>query len=67
MTTQKAVVVEVVAVTFEVGGRRTRKHLVTPVKGKLRMVSQKASLQAAGIVEVASAVDQSNAVDLEEV
>lgn len=45
---------------------RTEKHLVAPVRANLPLGLQRASPQAARVVEAASAVDQPNAVDSEE-
>lgn len=54
-------------VTPVVNGRRTGKRLAVRVRAKLPLMSRRASPQAVGIAEAASAGDQPNGVDIEEV
>ena len=63
MTMRRVGVVEVDVVTRVVHGRRIGKRQVARARAKLPLVSRRASLQAAGVAEVALAGDQPNAVD----
>lgn len=53
-------------VTPEVDGGRTERRPVAPLGAMLPLVLQRASPQAAGVVEAVLAVDQPNVVDFEE-
>ena len=67
MIIRRAVALEVDVVTSVVDRRRIRKRQVALARAKLLLVSRRASRQAAGIAEAASAGAQPNAVDREEV
>ena len=66
MIIRRVVAVEVVVAIHGICGRSLGKRLVTLVRVRLLLVLRRASRQAAGVAEAASAANRPNEVDPEE-